>query len=80
MQLLPGRHHAMFKEIEDVKAFVLKKIKEHEQHLDFGDPKDFIDCFLFKLKQVSKDTFKTLKARTHRDEFRARYSLTFNAS
>uniref|UniRef100_A0A673JSF0 Cytochrome P450 2G1-like n=1 Tax=Sinocyclocheilus rhinocerous TaxID=307959 RepID=A0A673JSF0_9TELE len=51
MQLLPGRHHAMFKEIEVIKAFVLKKIKEHEQNLDFGDQKDFIDCFLIKLKQ-----------------------------
>uniref|UniRef100_A0A8C1WPT9 Cytochrome P450, family 2, subfamily Y, polypeptide 3 n=1 Tax=Cyprinus carpio TaxID=7962 RepID=A0A8C1WPT9_CYPCA len=51
MQLLPGRHHAMFKEIEDIKAFILKKIKEHEQNLDFSDPKDFIDCFFIKLKQ-----------------------------
>lgn len=55
MQLLPGRHHAMFKEIEDIKAFILKKIKEHEQNLDLSDPKDFIDCFSIKLKQVSKD-------------------------
>uniref|UniRef100_A0A8C2E8M3 Cytochrome P450, family 2, subfamily Y, polypeptide 3 n=1 Tax=Cyprinus carpio TaxID=7962 RepID=A0A8C2E8M3_CYPCA len=51
MQLLPGRHHAMFKETEDIKAFILKKIKEHEQNLDFSDPKDFIDCFFIKLKQ-----------------------------
>ncbi|KAI2647748.1 Cytochrome P450 2G1 [Labeo rohita] len=51
MHLLPGRHHGMFKEIEDVKAFVMQKIKEHEQNLDFSDPKDFIDCFLIRRKQ-----------------------------
>lgn len=53
MELLPGRHHAMFTEIEDVKHFVMGKIKEHEQNLDFEDPRDFIDCFLIRLKQVS---------------------------
>ncbi|XP_043115538.1 cytochrome P450 2G1-like [Puntigrus tetrazona] len=51
MQLLPGRHHAMLKEVEDIKAFISKKIKEHEKTLDFDDPKDFIDCFLLKLRQ-----------------------------
>ncbi|KAA0713546.1 Cytochrome P450 2G1 [Triplophysa tibetana] len=51
MELLPGKHHAMFREIEDLKNFVIDKIKEHEQDLDFQDPRDFIDCFLIRLKQ-----------------------------
>ncbi|XP_077063620.1 cytochrome P450 2Y3 [Siphateles boraxobius] len=51
MQLLPGSHHTMIREIDDIKAFIMTKIKEHEQNLDFSDPKDFIDCFLIRLKQ-----------------------------
>ncbi|XP_056120637.1 cytochrome P450 2C31-like isoform X2 [Rhinichthys klamathensis goyatoka] len=51
MQLLPGSHHTMFREVDDIKAFIMTKIKEHEQNLDFSDPKDFIDCFLIRLKQ-----------------------------
>ncbi len=78
MQILPGKHHAMFKEIEDVKAFVLKKIKEHEQNLDFGDPKDFIDCFLIKLKQVLKAKFKTLWMFLFSYVFYLHYYLLFN--
>ncbi|XP_051720022.1 cytochrome P450 2G1-like isoform X1 [Ctenopharyngodon idella] len=49
MEFLSGRHHAMFREVEDIKAFIMTKIKEHEQNVDFSDPKDFIDCFLIRL-------------------------------
>lgn len=55
MELLPGKHHAMFREIEDLKKFIMGKIKEHEQDLDFQDPRDFIDCFLIRLKQVVRN-------------------------
>nr|XP_055051836.1 cytochrome P450 2C20-like isoform X1 [Misgurnus anguillicaudatus] len=58
MDLLPGRHRAMFKEVEDIKNFVLGKISEHELNLDLQDPQDFIDCFLIKLKQ-EKDNLDT---------------------
>lgn len=54
MELLPGRHHAMFKKIDEIKNFVMSKIKEHELNLDADDPKDFIDCFLIRLKQVGR--------------------------
>ncbi|XP_067306109.1 cytochrome P450 2G1-like [Pseudorasbora parva] len=51
MQFLPGRHHDMFREVDEIKSFIMTKIKEHEQNLDINNPKDFIDCFLIRLKQ-----------------------------
>lgn len=47
----------MFREVDDIKAFIMTKITAHEQNLDFSDPKDFIDCFLIRLKQVQKGCF-----------------------
>ncbi|XP_051720028.1 cytochrome P450 2G1-like [Ctenopharyngodon idella] len=55
LMFLPGRHHAMLREVEDIKAFIMTKIKEHEQNLDFSDPKDFIDCFLIRLKEEKQN-------------------------
>lgn len=43
----------MLREIDDIRSFIMNKVKEHEQNLDFNDPKDFIDCFLNRLNQVS---------------------------
>ncbi|XP_056329332.1 cytochrome P450 2G1-like [Danio aesculapii] len=51
MELLPGRHHTMFGEIDDLKSSIMTIIKEHEKNLDSSDPKDFIDCFLIRLNQ-----------------------------
>nr|XP_017206602.1 cytochrome P450 2G1-like [Danio rerio] len=51
MEILPGRHHTMFGEIDDLKSSIMTIIKEHEENLDPSDPKDFIDCFLIRLNQ-----------------------------
>ncbi|KAI5626339.1 cytochrome P450 precursor, partial [Silurus asotus] len=51
---LPGKHHAIFKELEEIKAFSKSKIQEHMENLDPDNPRDFIDCFLVRLSQASK--------------------------
>ncbi|XP_051534498.1 cytochrome P450 2G1-like [Myxocyprinus asiaticus] len=58
MEFLPGNHHDVFRETDDIRSFVMSKVKEHEQTLDSSDPRDFIDCFLIKLKQ-EKDNLET---------------------
>lgn len=60
MEHLSWSHHTILRKIDDIHTFILNKVKEHEQNLDFHDPKDFIDCFLIRLTQVSSlyDDFK----------------------
>ncbi|XDV31633.1 hypothetical protein PO909_002600 [Leuciscus waleckii] len=58
MELLPGSHNTILREIDDIGSFIMNKVKEHEQNLDFNDPKDFIDCFLNRLNQ-EKDNHDT---------------------
>ncbi|XP_037660976.1 cytochrome P450 2C18-like [Choloepus didactylus] len=48
---LPGSHNKILKNIEFVKKFTLKKIKEHQESLDINNPRDYIDCFLIKMEQ-----------------------------
>ncbi|XP_047409912.1 cytochrome P450 2C19-like [Sciurus carolinensis] len=48
---LPGSHKTLFKNIDYLINYILKKIKEHEESLDVNDPQDFIDCFLIKMAQ-----------------------------
>ncbi|XP_062959416.1 cytochrome P450 2C18-like isoform X1 [Cynocephalus volans] len=47
----PGIHKTLFKNIADIKSYILGKIKEHQESLDVNNPRDFIDCFLIKMEQ-----------------------------
>ncbi|XP_054974945.1 cytochrome P450 2C21-like isoform X1 [Sorex araneus] len=48
---LPGCHNELFKNIAIQKKFILEKIKEHQESLDFSNPRDFIDYFLIKMEK-----------------------------
>uniref|UniRef100_A0A8C6CD93 Cytochrome P450 2C23-like n=1 Tax=Monodon monoceros TaxID=40151 RepID=A0A8C6CD93_MONMO len=48
---LPGEHKAFSKRLNDVKYFILEKVKEHQKSLDHNNPRDYIDCFLSKMEQ-----------------------------
>ncbi|XP_039986017.1 cytochrome P450 2F3-like isoform X2 [Xiphias gladius] len=52
MEWLPGRQHEIFARIEELREFIMKKIREHEETLDPGSPRDYIDCFLIRLSQL----------------------------
>ncbi|XP_008592830.1 PREDICTED: cytochrome P450 2C42-like, partial [Galeopterus variegatus] len=47
----PGIHKTLFKNIADIKSYMVEKIKEHQESLDVNNPRDFIDCFLIKMEQ-----------------------------
>nr|XP_051679067.1 cytochrome P450 2C14 isoform X2 [Oryctolagus cuniculus] len=51
MDYLPGTHKTVFENFDYVRNFVLEKTKEHQESLDINNPRDFIDCFLIKMKQ-----------------------------
>ncbi|KAM5236828.1 cytochrome P450 2C55-like isoform 2-T2 [Ctenodactylus gundi] len=48
---LPGSHKKVLKNFTHIKSYVLEKVKEHQETLDVNNPRDFIDCFLIKMKQ-----------------------------
>ncbi|TNN66582.1 Cytochrome P450 2G1 [Liparis tanakae] len=51
MEWLPGRQHKVFARIEELKGFIIKNIQEHQDTMDPGSPRDYIDCFLTRLTQ-----------------------------
>ncbi|XP_056329342.1 cytochrome P450 2G1 [Danio aesculapii] len=58
MEQFSSKHHAILKDIENIRTFIRNKVNEHERRLDFSDPSDFIDCFLIRLTQ-EKDNLDT---------------------
>lgn len=52
MDYLPGTHKIVLKNAAYVRNYILDKMKEHQESLDINNPRDFIDCFLIKMKQV----------------------------
>ncbi|XP_051838347.1 cytochrome P450 2C23-like isoform X3 [Antechinus flavipes] len=48
---LPGKHKIIFKNIEELRRFILERVKEHQKVLDPTNPQDFIDCYLSKMQQ-----------------------------
>ena len=53
MKWLPGPHQMVFTLIQKVYDFVEIKIKEHKESLDPSSPRDYIDCFLTEMGEVS---------------------------
>ncbi|XP_068106950.1 cytochrome P450 2C23-like [Hyperolius riggenbachi] len=51
LMYFPGSHHTVFKNFDKLREFVEKKIRAHEATLDEDCPRDYIDCFLTKMRQ-----------------------------
>ncbi|XP_037585373.1 cytochrome P450 2G1 isoform X3 [Cebus imitator] len=51
MQYLPGRHHHTYYLVEELKDFIASRVKINEAAFDYQNPRDFIDCFLIKMRQ-----------------------------
>ncbi|XP_060048428.1 cytochrome P450 2C21-like isoform X1 [Erinaceus europaeus] len=48
---LPGSHNELFQNIAKQKKFILEQVEEHQESLDFNNPRDFIDYFLIKMEK-----------------------------
>ncbi|XP_064230161.1 cytochrome P450 2C19-like [Aotus nancymaae] len=51
IDFFPGTHNKLLKNVALIKSFILEKVKEHQESVDINNPRDFIDCFLIKMKK-----------------------------
>ncbi|XP_069500532.1 cytochrome P450 2G1-like isoform X2 [Ambystoma mexicanum] len=51
MEYVPGLHHRLFKDVQQLQDFAREKVKIHQETLDPNSPRDFIDCFLIKMNE-----------------------------
>ncbi|XP_034648006.1 cytochrome P450 2C42-like [Trachemys scripta elegans] len=52
---LPGRHNAMFHNMDTLKRFVSERAKRHQDSLDPSCPNSYIDCFLLQMDQEKQN-------------------------
>lgn len=53
MRHVPGPHRQIYKNYLKLAEFVGERLRLNKETLDPNNPRDFIDCFLIKLEQVS---------------------------
>ncbi|XP_069799530.1 cytochrome P450 2B4-like [Dendropsophus ebraccatus] len=51
LHFLPGPHQKIFTNMGKVKDFIAESLESHKATLDPNCPRDFIDCFLIKMKE-----------------------------
>ncbi|KAM9323959.1 uncharacterized protein PAF06_020207 [Gastrophryne carolinensis] len=51
MRYLPGSHQKLYPTFAKLKEFIMDMLKSHKETLDENCPRDFIDCFLIKMKE-----------------------------
>ncbi|XP_063287219.1 cytochrome P450 2C23-like [Pelobates fuscus] len=47
----PGSHHKLIRNFNTLREYVMEKVKIHEETLDENCPRDYIDCFIIKMKE-----------------------------
>ncbi|XP_034492527.2 cytochrome P450 2F2-like isoform X1 [Marmota flaviventris] len=52
---LPGPHHQIFRNFEELRVFISEQIQQHQETRQFGEPRDFIDCFLDQMDKEQQD-------------------------
>ncbi|XP_040298665.1 cytochrome P450 2A6-like isoform X2 [Bufo bufo] len=56
MYYLPGPHRKMFDLLKELKEVVKESVKIHEETVDPACPRDYIDCFLIRMRQENVDS------------------------
>lgn len=62
---LPGPHHQIFQNFEELRTFISEQIQQHQETRKFGEPHDFIDCFLDQMDKVLAPAALNPIDRTH---------------
>lgn len=52
LEYFPGSHKKIFKNTEELKRFISRRVKRHQETTKPSQPQDFIDAFLVKMEQV----------------------------
>ncbi|XP_073497660.1 cytochrome P450 2A5-like isoform X2 [Phyllobates terribilis] len=55
---IPGPHKKVFRNLDQLKGFVLQAVENHKKTIDVNCPRDFIDSFLIKMEE-EKDKSNT---------------------
>ncbi|XP_039341458.1 cytochrome P450 2J2-like [Mauremys reevesii] len=55
MKWIPGRHHTIFKNWENLKCFVREIIAKHREDWNPSETRDFIDCYLKEIAKADAD-------------------------
>ncbi|XP_075692282.1 cytochrome P450 2G1-like [Rhinoderma darwinii] len=55
MTYIPGPHQKIFLHFQKLKDFVMEEMRAHLDTLDENCPRDFIDCFLIRMKEEKKN-------------------------
>ncbi|XP_071981763.1 cytochrome P450 2G1-like [Engystomops pustulosus] len=55
MAYIPGPHQKIFKITDNLKQVIRDVMKTHQASLDENCPRDFIDCFLMRMKEEKKN-------------------------
>ncbi|XP_072287205.1 cytochrome P450 2G1-like isoform X2 [Pyxicephalus adspersus] len=56
LNVLPGPHQKIVTCIHNLREFVIEMVGSHQKTLDENCPRDFIDCFLIRMKEEKKKT------------------------
>lgn len=55
LHYLPGSHRKVLKNVSEIKAYALDRVKEHQKTLDPSCPRDFTDCLLAEMDKVPRE-------------------------
>ncbi|KAM7171378.1 cytochrome P450 2H2-like isoform 2-T2 [Macrochelys suwanniensis] len=56
MDYIPGPHQRIFKHFKKLRKFVVERVEMHRESLEPSCPRDFIDAFLIKIKEVQQNS------------------------
>ncbi|KAM7171373.1 cytochrome P450 2H2-like isoform 1-T1 [Macrochelys suwanniensis] len=62
MDYIPGPHQWIFQNAQELRRFVLERVKMHKESLDPKYPQDFIDAFLIKMEEEQKNVHSEFNA------------------
>ncbi|XP_030074509.1 cytochrome P450 2G1-like [Microcaecilia unicolor] len=55
MEYIPGPHLRAFENMKLLRGFIQERMEMHQESLDPNCPRDFIDCFLIKMKKEKQN-------------------------
>uniref|UniRef100_G3TAV1 Cytochrome P450 family 2 subfamily B member 6 n=1 Tax=Loxodonta africana TaxID=9785 RepID=G3TAV1_LOXAF len=54
LQYFPGPHWQIYKNVQEVSAFICRSVEKHRQTLNPSAPRDFIDTYLLRMDKTQK--------------------------
>ncbi|XP_058386953.1 cytochrome P450 2B11-like [Diceros bicornis minor] len=51
----PGTHRQIYKNMQEVNAFIVRSVEEHRKTLDPSNPRDFVDTYLLRMDKEKSD-------------------------